>query len=203
MRTRLYVVSLIAFGSAKFLFAQPVPAPTPPTVGAAAHLQNTSFETAGDSAANTANWGMWGEGFGRVADWKPTKNGAAMMAYRHWETKNNDNSGMFQDATFIKAGSKYRWVVPVFLDKPEFGGSPKSIELRLESTVNGAQVTVASQTFDLSTVSETLPYAKWTPLQIVGTAPVDNLRVLVVVTPQQGSRGGAVKIDAVRLEDAK
>ncbi|MGH8048455.1 MAG: hypothetical protein ACREKL_14530 [Chthoniobacterales bacterium] len=201
MKTRIAAFIVIALGSPGFLLAQP--APTPPTVGTAPHLQNTSFETAGSSEVSADHWGTWGEGVARVTDWKPVKIGTAMMAYKHWETKSDDNSGMFQDALFIKAGSKYRFVVPVFLDKPDFGGSPKSIELRLESTINGAQVTVASKTFDLAAASAALPYSKWTPLEVIGTAPVDGLRVLIVVSPQQGQRGGSVKMDAVRLEDMK
>jgi hypothetical protein len=201
MKIHSVLLVAIALGSSRFLLAQPAPAS--PTVGNAAHLQNTSFEAAGSSEANADHWGVWGEGFARVTDWKPTKNGGAMLAYKHWETKGDASAGVFQDAAFVKAGAKYRFVVPIFFDKPDSGSSAKSIELRLESTINGAQVTVATQTFDLTTATEALPYSKWTPLQVTGTAPVDNLRVLVILTPQQGSRGGAVKIDAVRLEDAK
>ena len=99
--------------------------PSSPPLGVPERLQNASFETAGDQPANADKWGVWGEALTRITDWKPTKNGAAMLAYKHWETKSNDNSGIFQDASNIKAGTKYKFVVPVFLDKPDFGVSPK------------------------------------------------------------------------------
>ena len=43
----------------------------------------------------------------------------------------------------------------------------------------------------------------WHPLSITGTTPESNIRVLVVVTPGTGSRGGAVKFDDADLEAAK
>ena len=75
-----------------------------------------------------------------------------------------------------------------------------TIELRLESTVDGQQKLVASKFYKVAE----LPADQWQKLTVTGMPLNDTLRVLVVVTPspQNGSRGGAVRFDDAFLESA-
>lgn len=175
----------LAFWSSPVLRAEaPLPA-----------LRNPSFEVAGEKPKEIPGWGVWGGGIDRVDQWKPTHSGEAMVGYKHWVIRDASDSGLFQDVDTASFGSKYEFSVWVYVDQTKdraFGG----IELRLESTVDNRQVTVASNTM----ASPDIPSGRWVKLSVRGTAPVSNLRVLVVFFPSvEEPRGGAVKIDDAQI----
>lgn len=162
---------------------------------AAPALRNPSFEFAGSKPEEIPGWGLWGGGLERVDSWSPTHTGDAMIGYKHWVIRDVGDSGLFQDASSIAAGANYEFSVWIYVDKAErngFGG----VELRLESGVDGRQVTVATTTV----AGADIPTGRWSKLAVRGTAPVGNLRVVIVCFPSLDEpRDGAVKIDDAQI----
>lgn len=161
-------------------------------------LKNASFEEAGTDMDLAAHWGRWGAWINRETDWTPVRNGTCIMGYHHWELENADNSGFYQDVEDIKAGRDYTFRVYANLDPAKDGAAnPTEIELRLESSLDGQQVTVNSEHYNLEDVATG---EAWSPLTVSGHAANDTLRVLVIVYPSQGGpRGGAIKFDDASL----
>lgn len=162
---------------------------------AAPTLSNPSFEFAGVKPEEVPGWGVWGGGIDRVDTWKPTRTGDAMVGYKHWVIRDLGDSGLFQDVSSVAAGAGYELSVWIYADQAEqngFGG----VELRLESGVDGRQVTVATNTV----AGADIPAGRWSRITVRGTAPVANLRALIVFFPSlQEPRGGAVKIDDAQI----
>lgn len=159
-------------------------------------LENTSFETQGPSPSEIHAWGTWGKGIFRVdkSEWAPVHEGDAMLGFRHWESDTQETVGIFQDVKDITAGTLYQYSVMVYLDSPESGTLPSQIELRFESEIDGAMATVSKRIFDPKEIERD----KWIEINVVGTAPKDNLRVLLIITPSDDP-GGAIKFDNVKI----
>lgn len=165
-------------------------------VSAQAQLVNPSFEVEGAQQDLAQNWSRWGDWINRETGWTPVKDGDCIIGYHHWQIEKSDNSGLYQDLK-VTAGKNYTFSIYANADNPADSKNAESIELRLETTVNGAQSTVASKTYNLSDIATG---SDWSKLQISAVAPSEDLRVLVIVNPaKEGPRGGALKFDAADL----
>ena len=176
------------------------------SVGPTAHaqnlLKNPSYEEAGTSNDTAASWSRWGDWMNREDGWTPTHGGKCLVGYHHWEITSDQNSGLWQDVTTVKAGQKFKFSVFVAADAPAGGVSgAEKVELRLEAIRNGHEVLIESVTTPVADLQKS---PGWHELSVKGTTPENNIRVLVVVTPASGTpRGGAVKIDDADLEPVK
>jgi hypothetical protein len=162
-------------------------------------LVNPSFEAAGDASDLAAGWGRWGDWFNREEGWTPVHSGHCILGYHHWEIPSAKDSGVYQDVTGAAKGTSYTFGIYASLDKARKPTNDAvSIELRLESTVDGSQQTVASKLYKVAD----LPPNDWQKLTVSGSANSDALRVLVIVTPSSidGARGGALRFDDAFLE---
>jgi hypothetical protein len=161
-------------------------------------LQNPSFEEKGEQNDLARYWNRWGQWINRETGWVPTHNGSCLLGYHHWQIEDSQNSGVWQDIAQVKAGQRFKFSACVMADKPDKGAPFQKLELRLEATRDGRQVTIASVTY----TADELPAGNtWHEISVTGTTPENNLRVLIVLTPaSQGPRGGAVKIDDAALE---
>jgi len=161
-------------------------------------LRNASFEDKSEADDRALGWERWGHWMNRECGWTPVKDGTCIIGYHHWEIESGDNSGLYQDVSGAKAGARYTFTIQANVDPAKEGlQSPVAVELRLESTINGEQVTLQSASYQLNEIATG---DQWSPLTVSGTAASDSLRVLVVVYPaQQGPRGGAVKFDAAGI----
>lgn len=166
-------------------------------VSARAQLVNASFETKGPQDDQAEGWMRWGDWMNRESTWTPVKDGVCIIGYHHWQIEKSDNSGLYQDMK-VAAGQNYTFSIYANADRPtDSSKTPETVELRLESTVNGQQSTLASKTYSLADIASG---TDWSKLQISAVAPNDSLRVLVVVNPSTESpRGGALKFDAAEL----
>lgn len=165
-------------------------------VAAQAQMVNSSFENAGQADDQAEGWLRWGDWMNRESGWTPVKDGVCIIGYHHWQIEKGDNSGLYQDMK-VEAGKNYTFSIYANADVSADSKNAESVELRLESTVNGTQATVSSKTYNLSDLATG---ADWSKLQVSGVAPNDSLRVLVIVNPSKESpRGGAVKFDAAEL----
>jgi hypothetical protein len=170
-------------------------------VSARAQLVNPSFETAGAQEDLAQGWSRWGDWMNRESVWTPVKDGTCLIGYHHWQIEKPDNSGLYQDMK-VTAGQNYSFSIYANADKTTDNSKvAESVELRLESTVNGQQSTLASKIYSLSDIASG---TDWSKLQISAVAPNENLRALIIVNPSKESpRGGAVKFDAAELTAAK
>lgn len=164
----------------------------------AQELRNPSFEKEGEAPDRAESWNRWGQWINRESGWSPVRSGDCLIGYHHWEIKDSNSSGIWQDIENVSPGRRYTFRVYANADvaarKAKDGGK---VELRLESTVDGKQVTINSAEFPFESLAIG---RKWSPLQVSGTAPNDTLRVLVVVHPaQDGPRDGAIKFDDATL----
>jgi len=158
-------------------------------------LQNPSFEEQGNASDLAAHWSRWGQWINREDGWVPTHTGKCMIGYHHWQIEDANDSGIWQDITGVKAGQRFKFSVFVWFDKTD--APVREVELRLEATRNGQQVTIESAKF----APKDFPDGQWHPLSVTGTTPEENLRVLIVVAPASAApRGGAVKFDDASLE---
>jgi hypothetical protein len=166
-------------------------------VSAQAQMVNSSFETKGAQDDLADGWQRWGDWMNRESAWTPVKDGVCIIGYHHWQIEKPDNSGLYQDMK-VTAGQSYTFSINANADKPtDASKMAESIELRLESTVNGTQATVASKTYSLADIASG---TDWSKLQVSGVAPNESLRALVIINPsKEGPRGGAVKLDAAEL----
>ena len=162
-------------------------------------LVNPSFEDPGEEPDRAAGWGRWGDWFNREEGWTPVHSGHCILGYHHWEIPSAKDSGVFQDVAGVAKGASYTFGIYVSVDKAKNPTrDAASIELRLESTVDGSQQTVASKLYKVAD----LPPDDWQKLTVSGSANRDTLRVLVIVTPSpmDGTRGGALRFDDAFLE---
>jgi len=166
-------------------------------VSVQAQLVNPSFENKGPQDDQAEGWLRWGDWINRETTWTPVKDGTCIIGYHHWQIEKGDNSGLYQDMK-VEAGKNFTFSIYANADKStDSSKNAESVELRLESTVNGTQATVASKIYNLSDIASG---TDWSKLQVSGVAPNDTLRVLIVVNPsKEAPRGGAVKFDAANL----
>lgn len=165
-------------------------------VSAQAQLANPSFENEGASSDMAESWSRWGDWMNRETGWTPVKDGACIIGYHHWQIEKSDNSGLYQDVK-VTAGQKYTFSIFANSDNSADSKNAASVELRLESTVNGEQSTLASKVYNLSDIASG---TDWSKLEVSAVAANDSLRVLVIVNPSKESpRGGALKFDAAEL----
>ncbi|OQA26291.1 MAG: hypothetical protein BWY59_01441 [Verrucomicrobia bacterium ADurb.Bin345] len=166
------------------------------SVSSANLLQNPSFEDPETEADNpygdiAASWGRWGHWMNRETGWKPTRTGACLIGYHHWEIGGPDTSGLYQDVDDVTAGSQCVFSIHAAKDKDT---NIESIELRIEKT--GGFETLGSATYKL----DDLKGAGYTKLSVSARATEDGVRVTVVVNPAKSSpRGGALKLDDAEL----
>ena len=196
MRTEIFAACCLLFlgasASAKVAVAAETQAPA---------LTNPSFEDQGVAPDRAAGWSRWGNWFNREDGWTPVRSGRCILGYHHWEIPSSNDSGVYQDCAGAIMGRLYTFGIYVNPDKAK--GDKKearTIELRLESTLNGQQLTLASKSYKLADLAPD----RWERLFVSG-APVNNtLRVLVIVTPapNNGSRGGALRFDDAFIERA-
>jgi hypothetical protein len=166
-------------------------------VSAQAQLVNSSFENKGPQDDQAEGWLRWGDWMNRETTWTPVKDGTCLIGYHHWQIEKSDNSGLYQDMKVI-AGQNYTFSIYANADKStDSSKNAETVELRIESTVNGTQATVASKIYNLSDIASG---TDWSKLQISAVAPNENLRALIVVSPsKEGPRGGSLKFDAAEL----
>jgi hypothetical protein len=162
-------------------------------------LVNPSFETQGDSMDTAASWNRWGDWINRETGWNPTHSGQCLIGYHHWQITSANNSGIWQEVQKVKAGQLYKFSIFACVDQLGAGANPlEKIELRLEATRDGKQVTINSATYKFADFPKD---GSWMQLSVSGQTPENNLRVLVIITPAaSGPRGGAVKLDDATLE---
>ncbi len=168
-------------------------------VPASPKLVNPSFEDPGEGSDRAAGWGRWGDWFNREEAWTPVHSGHCILGYHHWEIPSPKESGVYQDVVGAVKGASYTFGIYVSVDKAKNPTRDAvSIELRLESAVDGHQQTVASKLYKVAD----LPGEDWQKLTVSGSPGSDTLRVLVVVTPSpiDGTRGGALRFDDAFLE---
>lgn len=164
-------------------------------------LVNPSFEDAGDAGDRAAGWGRWGNWFNREEGWTPVRSGHCILGYHHWEIPSENGSGVYQDVVGAVKGSSYTFGVYVSVDKAKEGTkNAATIELRLESTLDNHQQTLASKIFRVAD----LPANNWQKLTVSGSSTNETFRVLVVVTPapENVTRGGALRFDDAFLDPA-
>jgi hypothetical protein len=162
-------------------------------------LVNPSFEDPGDAPDRAAGWSRWGDWFNREESWTPVHSGHCILGYHHWEIPSARDSGVYQDVAGVVTGASYTFGIYVSVDKAKNPSKDAvGIELRLESTVDGSQQTVASKLYRVAD----LPPEDWQKLTVSGSANSGTLRVLVIVTPApvDGTRGGALRFDDAFLE---
>ena len=160
-------------------------------------LQNPSFADAGEPDAAAAGWKGWGGWLGREDARSPAHGGKCLIGYHHGEVTGDKDSGLWQDVTTVRTGQKLRFSVFVAADAPDAGHPAQEVELRLEATRHGREVTIAST---ITPVADLQTAPGWHELSVTGTTPENNVRVLVVFTPAATERGGAVKVDDAKLE---
>lgn len=162
-------------------------------------LVNSSFEDPGDSTDRAAGWGRWGQWMNREEGWTPVRSGHCLLGYHHWEIADANESGIYQDVEHAVKDVGCTFGIYANLDKAKSPARDAlTIELRLESMVDGRQQTVASKLYKV----DSLVPDQWKKLTVSGAPINDSLRVLVIVTPspQNGTRGGAIRFDDVFLE---
>lgn len=166
-------------------------------VAAQAQLQNPSFEMEGPQGTDRAlSWERWGDWMNRETGWTPTKDGSCIIGYHHWQIEKAEDSGLYQDVK-VEAGKKYSFSIFANADAATDRPNPDSIELRIESTVNEQQTTLATRTYTFADIAKG---TDWSQLQVEALSPGDTIRVLVVIKPfAQGPRGGAIKMDLAAL----
>ena len=162
-------------------------------------LVNPSFEDPGDATDRAAGWGRWGHWINREEQWTPVRSGRCILGYHHWEIPDARDSGIYQDVEHLVKGTGYTFGIYVNLDKAQKPAQDAlTIELRLESIVPGQPQTVASKIYKVAD----LIADQWKKLTVSGAPISDGLRVLVIITPspQDGTRGGAIRLDDAFLE---
>jgi hypothetical protein len=165
-------------------------------------LINPSFEVAGEASDRAAAWSRWGDWFNREDSWTPVRTGHCILGYHHWEIPNANDSGLYQDVTGAVKGTSYTFGIYASADKAKDASHDAvSIELRLESTVDTHQTTIVSKLYKVAD----MPPDAWQKLTVTGAPTNDTFRVLVIVTPspENGTRGGALRFDDAFLELAQ
>jgi hypothetical protein len=156
-------------------------------------LVNGSFESPGDQPDEAAGWNRWGDRMNRETGWTPVHGGSSLIGYHHWQIERGEQSGLWQDV-HVQGGRRYIFSIFAQHDPAKTGeNDAKNLELRVESSLPGGQVTLNSRTFDIAK----LPTGqRWAHLSVPATAASDTMRVLAILnSSDEGPRGGAVKLD--------
>jgi hypothetical protein len=164
-----------------------------------AMLKNGSFEEQGQESDRAEHWSRWGDWINRECSWAPTRDGACLTGYHHWQIEGKGNSGIWQDVVGVEAGAQVTFSVYANADRAEAGAQDfESVELRIETTIHGEQSVVASRRWPADAIATG---SDWSRLFITTTIPKNPVRVVVIVTPGQGEkpRGGALKLDQAEL----
>lgn len=168
----------------------------PPTLDTGVNLlANPSFEAATSPEAATS-WNRTGNNFSRQTGWTPTRQGNALLAYRHWEAGSNPSS-VEQTLSGLTPGAAYVWTVYANRDTVSGGQSlADRVELRVE--VPGPTTRWLESVEHA--VSEIETDDDWSRLQVrfVATQPQHVVR-LIAYPAQSGNRDGAVKFDTFFL----
>ncbi len=162
-------------------------------------LRNASFERcAAETTDLPADWQRWGAWFNREDSWTPRRDGECVLAYHHWRLERADSAGIYQEVVGIAPGVSTTFSVFANRDEPrEDMHGPASVELRIESTLNGRMVHVASQTYAAAQIATG---DKWSKLTVDGAVPSDSARVLLIVSASKETpRDAALKFDAAAL----
>ena len=168
-------------------------------VAVSPQLVNPSFEDPGDAADRAAGWSRWGQWMNREEGWTPVHSGHCLLGYHHWEIPDANDSGIYQDVEHVAKGTAYTFGIYANLDKAKNPAlDALTIELRLESIIDGQQLTVVSKSYKVANLTAN----QWGKLTVSGIPTSDTLRVLVIITPspQNGTRGGAIRLDDAFLE---
>jgi hypothetical protein len=104
------------------------------------------------------------------------------------------DTGLWQDVK-VRPGQRYRFSVPAERIGAAQSGSG-NIELRLESTLDGKQIAVASAEFDIQWLEQA---GSCSTLVVSGQAMSDTLRVLIAVNPSPSRRKDHSTQSAVTL----
>ena len=162
-------------------------------------LTNPAFEDPGDATDRAAGWGRWGQWMNREEGWTPVHSGHCLLGYHHWEITDANESGIYQDVEHAVKGVRYTFGIYANLDKAKNPTRDAlTIELRLESIIDGQQQIVVSKLYKVADFAPD----RWEKLAVSGAPVNDSLRVLVIVkpSPQNGTRGGAIRFDDAFLE---
>lgn len=160
-------------------------------------LLNPSFEDPETEAPNpwndlAAHWGRWGNWMNRESAWLPTRTGSSMLGYHHWEIKEDNSSGAYQDIINTTPNANYTFSVYAYKDT---GTNLEYVELRIEK-LDGKDV-IASKVY----WNPELKTAEWQLLTVTGMNTEPGLRVVIVIKPKQGgSRQGCIKFDDASLQ---
>lgn len=160
---------------------------------------NASFEDPGNTGDRAAGWERLGQWFNREDAWTPVRTGHCILGYHHWQIPDPKESSVFQDIQGAVDGTEYTFGIHVNLDKTrDTRHDAVSVELRLESTVDGHQKAISSKLYKVADLKPD----QWEKLSVTGVPVNDTLRVLVIVTPspKNGTRGGALRFDDAFLE---
>jgi hypothetical protein len=162
-------------------------------------LDNGDFGYPSENPGIPEGWTTWGDWFLRETVWDPRPPSGAMMGYHHYRVDGSNKSGMHQDVTGVKAGQKVRFSILMMVDAHSADSrKPHAVELILEAGKDGRQETVASTEIALADFPAD---EEWHEVSVEGTLPVDNLRVVVSVTPSPtGPRQSAVKFSEANFE---
>jgi hypothetical protein len=137
------------------------------------------------------HWGRWGHWMNREAYWAPTRNGAAIIGYHHWQIEQAANSGLYQDITNVPANSKCVFTVHAYKD---LGTDVDSVEVRLERC--GGFEIIASNIYPVIGMD----VGRWLPLTVTGVNTAAGVRVLLLVNPKGVTgRNGCLKFDDADL----
>jgi hypothetical protein len=166
---------------------------------AAQSIENPSFEEAGSADGLAAKWDISGAGLGRSTSSNSFRSGTAALTYDHGAVTNLEESSVVQNVPGIKAGQRCRFSIQAVQQRGEVGQRlPARMTIRLESRMDQQPVTIAARRYDWRSLGTG---ADWTLLRLAGTAPTDNLQVVITFTPSAESpRGGWIRLDDASME---
>jgi hypothetical protein len=165
----------------------------------AQQIANPSFEEAGADASAAAKWEVGGPALSRNAVTNGFRTGSASMAYDHGSVEGAAESVISQEIAGAKAGTRYRFSIHAMQQRGEVGKRlPARVTVSLEGRVDGKPVTVAARRYDWRSLGMS---ADWALLRLDGTAPSDDLKVVIAFTPAvEGPRGGWIRLDDAALD---
>ncbi len=164
-------------------------------------LANASFEDAASDVAVARGWHRWGARLNRVVDDRSSRTGNCALAYDAGKHASRDNVGVWQDLHDIQPGEQLTLGVFAHRDSAtEDSPGGGAIELRIESPGDDRVLAVTAQKFnarDIATGDD------WSLLQVSGTSPSSQLRVLIIAHPgAAGAREATLEFDDAFLRVA-
>lgn len=163
-------------------------------------LENSSFETKGDSDDQAAGWNRWGNWVNRETAWTPVDDGDAIIGYHHYRIDSGADSGLWQN-TKVTSNQETRFRIRANADIPASGQFADSVELRIEVPgQDGTPMTVASKIYPASDITTG---DQWSTLEVIGTPNSSVIRLIVCIKPAAGDgvkRDGSLKFDTAELQ---